>query len=83
MNYLVYGKGVKMWFNGRVYQNPDLAAMEEGQRLAKAFEDVKIYKITGKKVELLYRAETEKEICQKRMKNCFCPLPRRQEQAYA
>lgn len=67
--YFVTGKGVKMCFNGSAYQDPDKAAIEEGQRLAKSFKNVKVIKITGKKVETIFKAPTRQEVHQQRIKH--------------
>ena len=81
-SYFISGTGVKMYFNGKVYQNPDSAAVEEGQRLAKSFKNVKVLKITGTKTEIIFRTKTERERRANRLSNCFRLLPR-QCQAYA
>jgi hypothetical protein len=66
--YFVTGKGVKMYFNGNAYQNPDDAAREEGRRLASAFRNVKVIKLTATKAEVIFQAPTIQEIRQERMK---------------
>jgi len=74
-NYFVTGKGLKMVFNGNVYQKPDAAAIEEGQRLAKVFKNVKVVKVTGLKTETIFRAPTAKVRKQQRIQRnlaiCF------------
>ena len=75
--YFISGRGVKKYFDSKAYQNPDSAAVEEGQRLAKIFKDVTVTKIVGFKTETIYRSITEKELCQQRLaKFHFTPRKR-------
>lgn len=74
-SYFVSGKGVKMWFDGSIYQNPDSAAVEEGKRLeSMGYKNITVIRI-GRK-EPLYVAKTNKEKRLDRFKNCFCPKPK-------
>lgn len=70
--YFVTGKGVKMYFNGSAYQNPDAAAREEGERLAKSFKDVKVIKMTGSKIETIFKAPGKAERIQHNLQLYFC-----------
>ena len=79
--YLISGKGLKMAFNGNVYQCPDEAAQEEGLRLSKIFKDVKVMRITGTSIQVIFKAPTSQEKKQQRIEQNiarFChPCTRR------
>ena len=70
--YFVSGRGLKMYFNGNVYQNPDQAALEEGQRLAKIFKNVKVIKVTGNIVQTIFKAPGRAEKIQQNLRLYFC-----------
>ena len=65
--YVITGKGLKMAFNGDVYENSDEAAQEEGFRLSKIFKDVKVMKVTGTSIQIIFKVPTSQEKKQQRI----------------
>lgn len=76
--YLITGSGLSMFFDGSAYAKPDQAAIEEGQRLSKAFKNVRVRKTTDKKDVVIFKAPTSKELCQQRVAKFFNPVSRPQ-----
>lgn len=78
--FLITGKGLKMAFDGSVYEKEDQAALEEGLRLSKNFKNVKVVKITTSYVQIILNDDQKEKEKQRIRQNIakFChPCPRR------
>ncbi len=70
--YLISGKGVKIYFNGDPYKDPDSAAVEEGKGLAKVFKKIKVARITESGFDIIFEALSEPR---QRLQLLFKPFP--------